>query len=92
MKYPTPAEAEDSFQRLLLNLQEMNEINDDIVKFMRSFEYAMLPSSPFFAELLDLHDNSTTTQQQSIISIASTQNSNFNTQEVSKVLNGSFWL
>lgn len=53
LKYPTITEAEESYQKLLSNVEEMFSLNDDIVNFMKSFG-AKMYNSEFYNQLLDL--------------------------------------
>lgn len=53
IKYPTLAEAKESFSQLLGHIEEMRQLNADIMFFFRSYS-SLLQSSPLFTQLLDL--------------------------------------
>lgn len=63
MKYPSNQEADECFNRLLSNIQELRELNPDVKQFFRSYRH-MHRDCPFFIELLDLNDEFGQDQQQ----------------------------
>lgn len=53
IKYPTIAEAKESFSQLMNHIEEMRQLNADIMFFFRSYAQ-LLQTSPLFTQLLDL--------------------------------------
>lgn len=68
LKYPTITEAEESFNKLLANVEEMFTLNDDIVNFMKSFGVS-LAKSDFYKQLLDLSFGQPNSQSSSSIEV-----------------------
>lgn len=56
IKYPTIAEAKESFSQLMDHVEEMRQLNADIMFFFRSYAQ-LLQTSPLFTQLLDLDNN-----------------------------------
>lgn len=56
IKYPTIAEAKESFSQLMSHIEEMRQLNADIMFFFRSYSQ-LLQTSPLFTQLLDLDNN-----------------------------------
>ena len=61
IKYPTIAEAKESFSQLMNDVEEMRQLNADIMFFFRSYS-SLLQTSPLFTQMLDLDNNSVSTK------------------------------